>query len=301
MATQNTPQTEDAGGPQADRESDTAFRIRRYTPAVRGLLDLIASDVGRPLAALARRFDDPQLDDDARAVLERLVPVEREVAAPGGRYYLRRVLPYRTADNRIDGVVVTFVDISLRKKVEEALRTSEEQFRRAVEDAPIPVIMQAEDGQVLQINRTWTELTGYTLTDVPTFEAWLTRAYGPGADAVRAHMRDLFGGNRRTLGVDFTIRTRSGAERHWSFSASAPGSPRDGRRFVVGMAVDVTEQRLAHERAVQTERLAAIGQAITTLAHEGRNALQRAHACLSRLGLRLEGKPEVVELAGRTQ
>jgi two-component system CheB/CheR fusion protein len=280
---------------------DTAFRIRRYTPAVRGLLDLIASDVGRPLAALARRFDDPQLDDDARAVLERLVPVEREVAAAGGRYYLRRILPYRTTDNRIDGVVVTFVDISARKKAEEALRASEEQFRRSVEDAPIPVIMYAEDGQVLQISRTWTELTGYTLADVPTFEAWLTRAYGPGADAVRAHMHDLFAGDRRTLGVDFMIRTRGGAERHWSFSASAPGSLRDGRQFVVGMAVDVTEQRLAHERAVQAERLAAIGQATTTLAHEGRNALQRAHACLSMLGFRLEGKPEAVDLAGRTR
>ncbi len=280
---------------------DTAFRIRRYTPALRGLLDLIAGDIGRPLAALARRFEDPQLDEDARAVLERLVPVEREVAAADGRYYLRRVLPYRTADNRIDGVVVTFVDISARKKAEEALRASEEQFRRAVEDAPIPVIMYAEDGQVLQISRTWTELTGYTLADVPTFEAWLTRAYGPGADAVRTHMRELFGGDRRTLGLDFTIRTRGGAERHWSFSASAPGTLQDGRRFVVGMAVDITDLRLAHERAVQAERLAAIGQAITTLAHEGRNVLQRAQGCLSRLGRRLEGKPAEVDLAGRTQ
>jgi PAS domain S-box-containing protein len=280
---------------------DPSFRIRRYTPAIRGLLDLIASDVGRPLAALARRFDDPHLDDDARAVLERLVPVEREVAAAGGRYYLRRVLPYRTADNRIDGVVVTFVDISARKKAEEALRASEEQFRRAVEDAPIPVIMYAEDGQVLQVSRTWTELTGYTLADVPTFEAWLTRAYGPGAEAVRGHMRELFRGDRSTPGVDFTIRTRGGAERHWSFSASAPGTLQDGRRFVVGMAVDVTELRRAHERAVQAERLAAIGQAITTLAHEGRNALQRAHACLSRLCLRLEDKPEEMDLAGRTR
>ncbi len=280
---------------------DTAFRIRRYTPAVRGLLDLIASDVGRPLAALARRFDDPHLDDDARAVLERLVPIEREVAAADGRYFLRRVLPYRTADNRIDGLVVTFVDISARKTAEEALRASEEQFRRAVEDAPIPVIMYAEDGQVLQISRTWTELTGYTLADMPTFEAWLNRAYGPGADAVRARMRELFEGDRRTLGLNFTIRTHGGAERRWSFSASAPGSLRDGRRFVVGMAVDVTELQLAHERAVQAERLAAIGQAITTLAHEGRNALQRAQGCLSRLGFRLEGKPAELDLAERTR
>ena len=76
-----------------------------------------------------------------------------------------------------------------RKKDEEALKLSEEQFRRAIEDAPIPIIMQAEDGQVLQLSRTWTELTGYTINDVPDFDTWITKAaYGEGANAVRDHM-----------------------------------------------------------------------------------------------------------------
>jgi PAS domain S-box-containing protein len=224
---------------------DPGLRIRRYTPAVRDLVDMIAGDIGRPLGALARRFEDPNLDDDTRAVLDRLIPVEREVAGVDGRHYLRRVTPYRTTDNRIDGVVIAFVDISARKRAEESLRASEEQFRRAVEDAPIPVIMQTEDGQVLQISRTWTELTGYTLADLPTAEAWLTRAYGPGADAVRAYMHELFRGDRKALGVEFAIRARDGSERQWSFSASAPGSLRDGRRFLVGMALDVTDRRRA--------------------------------------------------------
>lgn len=100
---------------------DTSFRIRRFTPAARDLIDLISGDVGRPLTALARKFDDPHLDADCRAVLERLVSAEREVAGTGGRHYLRRVLPYRTTDNRIDGVVVTFVDITARKQAEQSL------------------------------------------------------------------------------------------------------------------------------------------------------------------------------------
>ena len=57
--------------------------------------------------------------------------------------------------------------------------------------------MQADDGRVLQVSRTWTELTGYALADLPTADAWLTRAYGPGADAVRAHMHELFRGAAR--------------------------------------------------------------------------------------------------------
>jgi two-component system CheB/CheR fusion protein len=152
---------------------DTRFRIRRFTPQVKDLLDVIATDVGRPLSDLARKFEDPNLLKEAATVLERLVPSEREIKAEGGRYFVRRLTPYRTADNRIDGVVVTFVEITARYRAEEALRKSEEQFRRAIEEAPFPILMQAESGEVLQVNRAWTTLTGYTIEDMPTMDAWL--------------------------------------------------------------------------------------------------------------------------------
>ena len=98
---------------------DSQFRIRRYTPAARNLLELIGTDIGRPLNDLAKKFIDPDLLHDAQSVLARLVPAEREVRSNDGRWYGRRVLPYRTADDRIEGVVITFVDISDRKRVEE--------------------------------------------------------------------------------------------------------------------------------------------------------------------------------------
>ena len=92
---------------------DTGFRIRRYTPAVTRAAgpDPLATSGGRwrrwPAGSTIRTWTTTR-----GRVLERLVPVEREVAGADGRHYLRRVLPYRTTDNRIDGVVVTFVDIS---------------------------------------------------------------------------------------------------------------------------------------------------------------------------------------------
>lgn len=101
---------------------DAQLQIRRFTPATRDLFDLIHFDVGRPLGALARKFSDLDLLTDAQAVLDRLVPKENEVMSESGHAYLRRVLPYRTSSNHIDGVVITFVDITARRKAEEALR-----------------------------------------------------------------------------------------------------------------------------------------------------------------------------------
>ncbi len=150
-------------------------------------------------------------------------------------------------------ILSTLVDITDRKRAEVALKESEEQFRRSIEEAPIPVIMHAEDGQVLQISSSWTELTGYRLTDLPTLDAWLNSAYGEGADVVRDHVRALFKGDRRSIGLEFPVRTKDGAIRHWSFSASSPGTLRDGRRFVVGMAVDITERKRAEVALKESE------------------------------------------------
>lgn len=108
---------------------DTNFRVRRFTPAVKDLIELIASDVGRPLSDLSLKFDDPDFLKDTQTVLEKLAPIEHEVTSESGRAYVRRTLPYRTADNRIDGVVITFVDITRRLKAEADLRESEERHR----------------------------------------------------------------------------------------------------------------------------------------------------------------------------
>ena len=93
---------------------DRSFRIKRFTPAITSLLRLIPSDTGRELIDIVRNFDDPDLLDDASRVLRDSMPLEREVPS-GPRWYLRRILPYRSLENEVEGVVITFAEVTALK------------------------------------------------------------------------------------------------------------------------------------------------------------------------------------------
>jgi two-component system CheB/CheR fusion protein len=116
---------------------DGDFNIRFFTPAAKSLFHVIATDIGRPLADLTPLAADTALLDDARAVLANLVPQQREIEAGDGTWYNRRILPYRTHDNRIEGVVITFADISEVKTAERRIEAA-----RAYSDSIINTVRQ---------------------------------------------------------------------------------------------------------------------------------------------------------------
>ncbi|MCB1954472.1 MAG: PAS domain-containing protein [Rhodocyclaceae bacterium] len=114
---------------------DRKFQVRRFTQAATRLFRLIPSDVGRSLEDIALRFANGHLMHQARQVLNDLRPQETTVQAEDGGVFLCRILPYRTIDDRIDGVVLTFVDITELKRMEADLRDSEERLRFALDAA----------------------------------------------------------------------------------------------------------------------------------------------------------------------
>ncbi len=103
---------------------DESLNIRFFTPATRALFHVIAGDLGRPLADLASRAVDAALLPDARAVLVKHLPIEREIETPDGAWFMRRILPYRTQAGGVEGVVITFVDMTERKRTRDALEAA---------------------------------------------------------------------------------------------------------------------------------------------------------------------------------
>lgn len=109
------------------------LQIRRFTPKVGDLFNIIEADRGRPLAHITHKLHDDGLLQDARSVLDTLQPVEREMESENGRFYLVRLRPYRSIEDRIDGVVITFVDVTEMKQAEAELRASNEFQRNIVQ------------------------------------------------------------------------------------------------------------------------------------------------------------------------
>jgi len=101
------------------------MKLRRYTTYATHLFKLIPGDVGRPLSDIATDLSYPELQTDALAVLTTLVFCEKQVQTRDGRHYQVRIMPYRTQNNVIDGVVVTFIDITATKQLEARLRKRE--------------------------------------------------------------------------------------------------------------------------------------------------------------------------------
>jgi two-component system CheB/CheR fusion protein len=116
---------------------DRELKVRRFTRAVTKLLNLVETDIGRPVADIHRKFRDENLLSDARRVLVDLAPISAEVESEDGSCYQRRILPYRTLDDRIEGVVITFHDVSELKELMDALRISEDAVRRHADQVQI--------------------------------------------------------------------------------------------------------------------------------------------------------------------
>jgi two-component system CheB/CheR fusion protein len=102
---------------------DSGLNIKRFTEPVRDLFSVTTSDEGRPITDFAHQLEYDDLVKDARAVIFNLTPLRREIRSRKGRWYDLRMRPYRTVDDKIDGVVITFVDITERKLMEERLRS----------------------------------------------------------------------------------------------------------------------------------------------------------------------------------
>ncbi len=139
---------------------DSELRIRMFTPAVAGLFSINENDVGRSIIDFNHNLDHAGFEADARDVLRTLVPVEREVGYSGGRSLMMRIRPYRSVDNRIEGLVATFIDVTELRKATAQLRESE-RLRRMIETEAVGIIFFDEGGRLIDANNAFLHMSGF--------------------------------------------------------------------------------------------------------------------------------------------
>src|ERR1022692_4338436 len=113
---------------------DNNLNVRRFTTQATKIIKLIPGDIGRPITDLASDLLYPELAADAYELLRKLGFAEKPVNARDGRWFPVRIMPYRTLDDRIDGVVITFADITVAKTLEAELRATQAGLEKRVED-----------------------------------------------------------------------------------------------------------------------------------------------------------------------
>jgi two-component system CheB/CheR fusion protein len=233
---------------------DRDLRIMRFTPRLAELFNVRITDRGRPISDLTHRLGYAQLTQDGQSVLVRLIPIEREIRDDAGRWYLTRVLPYRSTDDRIEGIVITFVEITARKLAEAALRDSEEKYRNLFNSIDegfciIEVLFngkgEAYDYRFLEMNPAFPKHTGLSeakgktmLELVPQHEKFWFETYG---EIVRT-------GEARRFEYQAT-----GINRWLDVYAFRIGAPEENKVALV--LTDVGEQRRASEKLRESEEL----------------------------------------------
>ncbi|MDN5864251.1 MAG: PAS domain-containing protein [Gammaproteobacteria bacterium] len=232
---------------------DEELRVRRYTPRLTEIFNLISGDLGRPLGHITHNLVDEALVADAEHVLRDLKVIGRELQSQDGRYWQTSLRPFRTTDNRIGGVAITFVDVSERRRHEEATRALNVRLeaQKAYAESIIatlsePLLVLDGDLRVVSASRAFYRL--FEATRETTENKLIHELGGKQLDIpeLRRLLEEIL--PERTTVEEFEVRQRFGAaERTLLLNARRMQRGKDSKPLILLAIEDVTERRRAEK------------------------------------------------------
>jgi two-component system CheB/CheR fusion protein len=234
---------------------DGQLRIKRFTPATTGLLSLIPSDVGRVVSDFAHKFIDPAFLADVQRVLDDAQASEQAIQTNDGRIFMRRIHPYLTRTGAMDGLVITFWDVTDLRRTQDALRLNEERFRTALRDSPVVVYQQDHD-----LRYTWVYNPQASLSEADYLGKTAAEVYDDPGTVARLDTikrRVLASGKGERIETQIVVKNKV----HHFDLVLEPSRDEEGKVCgLIAAATDITE-RVNTER--DRRRLAAIVESST--------------------------------------
>ncbi|MBA3773701.1 MAG: response regulator [Ramlibacter sp.] len=265
------------------------LRIRRFTPAAARLLQLVAADVGRPLGNVKHGIELPDLEAISAGVIASVEMTEREVRGPDGRSWLLRLHPYRTADNRIDGVVLVLLDIDAVKSAQDALQVARDYAQAIVDTVRETLLVLDAQLKVRSANQAFYTMFQVTPQEIEGRQLFELDNRQWDIPALRDRLGDVL--SRSLPFADFEVRRDSESIGPKVMRLNARRIPGDGERSeLILLAIeDHTDiDRLEGQERQHIAQLVDDSQQKLTflalLAHELRNPLAPIRNALHILG-----------------
>ena len=277
---------------------DTQLKINRFTPRIGKLFHIEVGDEGRSITDFTHGLDYDGLPDDARNVLRDLVSTEREVKSRNGDWYLMRLRPYRTVEDKIDGVVVTFVDIGERRRAEDALRDSEARMRALIDGVADSIITIGENGAIQSVNAATTRMFGYAADELIGRNIDLLAAE-PHHSLHGGYIRNyLETGNAKLIGSSREMEGRRKDGSQFPAEVGVSEIRHGDERLFIGFVRDLSERRRFEARLskLHANRLDSMADMATALAHELNQPLAAASNYFALARQLASGEPPKPEL-----
>ncbi|MFK4132937.1 CheR family methyltransferase [Pseudomonas luteola] len=227
---------------------DRRMRIKWFTPRATELFNIIANDAGRSLLDITHRLDYDELAEDATRVFESLHLIEREIRASNGHWYLARMLPYRTADDRIEGAVLTFIDVTGRREAEEQVRASENHMKLVAQSvSDYAIITMDQNGLITTWNHGAELMFGYSEAEVAGH--CIETIFTPEEQAKGIHLEELRIAREKGHSLDKRWHQRKDGSRLYCSGVTYPMRDTELRGYAK-IAQDTTEE---YQRACERD------------------------------------------------
>jgi two-component system, chemotaxis family, CheB/CheR fusion protein len=246
----------------------TDLRIRRLTPAAERVLNLIPTDVGRPISDIKLPVAIEGLEQMLLEVIDSVTVQEREVRDAQGRWHLLRVRAYKTIENRIEGAVLMLVDVDALKRAQEAVGETESRFALMADSAPVQIWVTQRDGTMM-VNRAYREFIGSSEPQLRP-EQWLAHVHPDDRQPYQSHQQASAA--RRAPFEALLRMRRADGEYRWMKCVTSPRLAESGELFgYVGSCFDIQDMKEAEQALREAD--AAKNVFLAVMAHELRTPL----------------------------